>query len=96
MSGAAGDVQPARVRQDPMTMLATSATVETRFEWRNLRFVVVTPQPPTESQLGYIRGLLPRLQRVGLFADALGLVFGRHVRIRTTRPSPNIWFEVAS
>lgn len=79
-----------------MGMLATTSAVETRFVWRDLRFIVVTPLSPTDSQLGYIRGLLPRLQRVGGFADALGLVFGRHVRIRTLRPSPDIWFEVAS
>jgi hypothetical protein len=79
-----------------MTIPATPGTVETRFEWRNLVFIVVTPQSPTESQLGDIRGLLPSLQSVGGFAAALGLVFGRHVRIRTTRPSPDIWFEVAS
>jgi hypothetical protein len=80
----------------PMTVLATTSTVETRFDWRDLRFFVVTPEPPTQAQVDYIEGMLPSLKRVGWFADALGVVFGRHVRIRTTRPSPNIWFDVSA
>jgi hypothetical protein len=75
-------------------MVGNVVTVETRFEWRNLRFIVVTREPPTDSQLAFMRATLPRLDSVGSFADALGLIFGRYVRIRTTRPSPDIWFEV--
>ena len=71
-----------------------SVTVETRFEWRNLCFIVVTREPLTESQLVFLRQVLRRLDRVGSFADALGYTFGRSVRIRTTRPSPDIWFDV--
>ncbi len=70
------------------------ATVETTFEWRELRFHVVTREPPAESQLLFLRQALARLDRVGSFADALGYTFGRRVRIRTTRPSPDVWFEV--
>jgi hypothetical protein len=79
-----------------MTVLATASPVETRFEWRDLRFFVVTPEPPTQCQLDYIQAVLPTLRCVGWFADALGEVFGRHVQIRTTRPSPDIWFDIAS
>ncbi len=64
------------------------------FEWRNLRFHVVTGEPLTESQLVFLRQVLGHLDRVGTFADALGDTFGRRVRIRTTRPLPDIWFEV--
>ena len=69
-------------------------TVETMFEWGDLRFHVVTHEPLTESQLILLRQVLGRLDRVGSFADALGHTFGRRVRIRTTRPSPDIWFDV--
>jgi hypothetical protein len=48
----------------------------------------------TESELVFLRQVLRRLDRVGTFADALGYTFGRSVRIRTTRPSPDIWFDV--
>ena len=70
------------------------ATVETTLEWRDLRFHVVTREPPTESQLLLLRQVLGRLDSVGSFADALGVCFGRRVRIRTIRPSPDIWFDV--
>jgi hypothetical protein len=69
-------------------------TVDTTFEWNHLRFHVITSEPPTESQLVFIRDVLRRLDRVGSFADALGVIFGRHVNLRTTRPEPDIWFEV--
>jgi len=74
--------------------LDPSVTVETRFEWRNLCFIVVTREPLTESQLVFMRAVLSRLDSVGSFADALGLLFERRVKVRTTRPSPDIWFEV--
>jgi hypothetical protein len=37
----------------PMPVLATTSTVETRFEWRDLRFFVVTPEPPTQAQVDF-------------------------------------------
>jgi hypothetical protein len=76
------------------TGATTGATVETTFEWGDLRFHVLTSEPPTESQLAFMRQVLRRLDHVGSFADALGVIFGRHVNLRTTRPSPDVWFEV--
>jgi hypothetical protein len=68
--------------------------VQTTFEWRELSFHVLAREPPTESELAFMRQVLHRLDRVGSFADALGLIFGRRVQLRTTRPSPEVWFEV--
>ena len=68
--------------------------METTFEWRDLRFHVITHEPLTEPELAYLRKVLRGLDRVGSFADALGDTFGRRVRIRTTRPSPDIWFDI--
>ena len=59
-----------------------------------MRFHVVTQEPLKESELIYLRQVLRRLDRVGSFADALGDTFGRRVRVRTTRPSPDIWFDI--
>jgi hypothetical protein len=54
-----------------------------------------TLQPPDRIGVSDPHGqVLRRLDRVGSFADALGYTFGRSVRIRTTRPSPDIWFDV--
>jgi hypothetical protein len=41
-----------------------------------------------------IKRLLPKVAGVGLFADVLAMMFGRSVRIRTERPSPDIRLEV--
>ena len=68
-------------------------SIET-FAWRELRFQVVTADPLTADQLRILRQTLPKIDRVGLFADVLAMVLGRHVRIRTERPSPDIRFEV--
>jgi hypothetical protein len=64
------------------------------FAWRDLRFHVVTHDPLSADQIRTIRRTLPKIKRVGLFAEVLALVLGRHVRIRTERPSPDIRFEV--
>jgi len=64
------------------------------FEWRDLQFHVVTHEPLTEPQLLFLRQRLRSLDRVGSFADALAYTLGRRVKIRTTRPSPDIWFDV--
>ena len=67
--------------------------VET-FAWRDLRFHVVTRDPLTADQRRILRQTLPRIDRVGTFADVLAMILGRHVQIRTVRPSPDIRFEI--
>jgi hypothetical protein len=64
------------------------------FEWRHLHFHVVTREPLTDEQVGMIRRVLPKVASVGQFADVVGMLFGRGVRIRTERPSPDIRLEV--
>ena len=64
------------------------------FAWRNLRFHVVTHEPLTADQIRTFGQTLPKVTRVGRFAEMVALVLGRHVRIRTERPSPDIRFEV--
>ena len=66
------------------------------FEWRHLRFHVVTPDPMRPDQQATIVRLLPGIRSVTHFAALVGAVFERHVRIRTERPSPDIRFEVGS
>ncbi len=68
-------------------------SVET-FEWHGLRFHVVTAEPLLVDQVRTIRQTLPKVASVGMFADILGMVVGRRVRIRTVRPSPDVSFEV--
>jgi len=68
-------------------------SVET-FEWRDLRFHVVTAEPLLVDQVRTIRRTLPKVASVGMFADVLGMVLGRRVRIRTVRPSLDVTFEV--
>ena len=64
------------------------------FTWRDLRFHVVTHEPLTPDQIRTFGQTLPKVTRVGLFAEVVAMVLGRHVRIRTERPSPDIRFEV--
>jgi hypothetical protein len=64
------------------------------FEWRNLHFHVVTREQLSADQVKMIRRVLPKVKSVGLFADVLGMILGRSVRIRTVRPSPDIRLEV--
>jgi len=64
------------------------------FAWRGLRFHVVTREPLTPDQIRTFGQTLPKVTRVGLFAEMVAMVLGRHVRIRTERPSPDIRFEV--
>ena len=70
-----------------------AASVET-FEWRDLRFHVVTPDPLTDEQIRAIRRAAPKVASVGRFADLLAVILGRHVRILAVRPSPDVSFEV--
>jgi hypothetical protein len=37
---------------------------------------------------------LPKIDRVGLFAELVAMILGRHVQIRTVRPSPDVRFEI--
>ena len=67
--------------------------VET-FAWRDLRFHVVTRDPLSPEQIRTLRKALPRIERVGVFAEVVAMILGRHVQIRTVRPSPDIRFEV--
>jgi len=48
---------------------------------------------PTD-QVRMIERVLPKVKSVGQFADVVGMLVGRSVRIRTERPSPDIRFEV--
>ena len=66
------------------------------FEWHDLHFHVVTREPVPADQLQTIERMVRKVPSVGAFADLLGMVLGRHVRIRTERPSPDVWFEVGS
>ena len=51
-------------------------------------------EPLTADQIRTFGPTLPKVTRVGLFAEMVAMVLGRHVRIRTERPSPDIRFEV--
>jgi hypothetical protein len=73
--------------------VVTAESVAT-FEWRNLHFLVVTREPLFPDQVRTIERVLPKVASVGQFADVVGMVLGRFVRIRTERPSPDIRFEV--
>ena len=64
------------------------------FEWRNLHIHVVTREPLTADEVRTIERVLPKVASVGQFADVVGMVFGRSVRIRTQRPSTDIRLEV--
>ena len=83
-------------------MVDTSGTVRgvadevsiATFEWRNLHLHVVTREPLSPDQLRTIERVLPKVVSVGLFADVVGMVLGRSVRIRTERPSPDVRLEV--
>jgi hypothetical protein len=72
---------------------AAAETVAT-FEWRKLHFHVVTRDPLSADQVRMIGRVLPKVASVGQFADVVGMLLGRSVRIRTERPSPDIRFEV--
>jgi hypothetical protein len=64
------------------------------FEWRKLHFHVVTREPLPADQVRLVERVLPKVKSVGQFADVIGMLLGRSVRIRTERPSPDIRFEV--
>ena len=64
------------------------------FEWRNLHLHIVTREPLTVGEIRTIERVMPKVASVGQFADVVGMVLGRFVRIRTERPSPDIRLEV--
>jgi hypothetical protein len=72
----------------------TRAVSVAEFAWHDLRFRVVTTDPLTDDQRHVIEGALPKIGSVGRFADVLGIVLGRRVRVRGERPSPEVTFEV--
>lgn len=73
--------------------LAAEESIAT-FEWRGLHLHVVTREPLSVDQIGTIERMLPKIPSVGVFADLLGIVLGRHVRLKAERPSPDIRLEV--
>lgn len=66
------------------------------FQWRDLHLHVVTREPLPADQLRTIERMARKVSSVGAFADLLGMILGRHVRIRTERPSPDVRLEVGS
>ena len=68
--------------------------VTATYTWRGLRLHVVTREPLSPEQARTIERMVPRIPSVGVFADLLGMILGRRVRIRTARPSQDIRFEV--
>jgi hypothetical protein len=81
-------------RIDPSAPSVSPAESVVTFEWRNLHFHVVTREPLPADQIRQIERVLPKVPSVGQFADLLGMVLGRSVRIRTERPSPDVRFEI--
>lgn len=75
------------------TSIAVGESIAT-FEWRGLHLHVVTAEPLAADQLRTIQRMARKVASVGAFADLLGMVVGRHVRIRTERPSPDVRLEV--
>jgi hypothetical protein len=76
-----------------VSSVAAAENVRT-FEWRKLHLHVVTREPLSADQVLTIERVMPKVASVGQFADVLGTVLGRQVRIRTERPSPDIRLEV--
>jgi hypothetical protein len=75
----------------PTALVAESIAT---FEWRDLHIHIVTREPLTADQIRTIGRSAPKVTSVGMFADLLGMVLGRSVRIRTERPSPDVRLEV--
>ena len=78
---------------ETVPIVATAESVAT-FEWRKLHLHIVTRESLLPDQVHTIERVLPKVKSVGQFADVVGMVLGRSVRIRTERPSPDIRFEV--
>jgi hypothetical protein len=76
-----------------VSVVAAAESVAT-FEWRNLHLHIVTRDPLSADEVRTIGLVLPKVKSVGQFADVVGMVLGRSVRIKTERPSPDVRFEV--
>jgi hypothetical protein len=74
--------------------VVTAAESVATFEWRNLHLHIVTRDPLSADEVRAIGLVLPKVKSVGQFADVVGMVLGRSVRIKTERPSPDVRFEV--
>ena len=81
---------------DPIQIIARVEDEESvaTFEWRKLHLHVVTRDPLSADQIQTLDRALKKVASVGLFAEVVGMVLGRSVRIRTERPSPDIRLEV--
>ena len=66
------------------------------FEWHDLHLHVVTREPLPADTLRTIERMVQKVSGVGAFADLVGMIVGRHVRIRTERPSLDVRLEVGS
>jgi len=75
------------------TETLTDAESVSTFEWRGLHLHIVTREPLSAEQVLTIERILKKAASVGLFADVLGMMLGRSVRIRTERPSPDVRLE---
>jgi hypothetical protein len=80
--------------QDIECIRTTAPECVETFAWHDLRFHVVTRDPLTADQVRTLRKALPKIDRVGRFAELVAMLLGRHVQIRTVRPSPDIRFEI--
>ena len=72
---------------------ATDQSIVT-FAWRDLRLQVVTREPLSADQVRAIEGMAGKVPSVGVFADLVGMVVGRHIRVRSERPSREVRLEV--
>ena len=66
----------------------------TTFDWRGLHLHVITADALTPDQVRTIQRALRWIESVGQFADLLGMVLGRRVRITTDRPSTEVRLDV--
>jgi hypothetical protein len=81
---------------EPGQSVSVGAAAESvaTFEWCNLHLHIVTQDPLSADEVRTIGRVLPKVKSVGQFADVVGMVLGRSVRIKTERPSPDVRFEV--
>ena len=81
---------------DPSPTVRSVAAAESvaTFEWHDLHLHVVTREPLSADEVRAIERMVPKVPSVGVFADLLGMVLGRHVRVRTERPSADVRLEV--
>jgi hypothetical protein len=82
------------VRGIAAAQTVTAAESISTFEWHGLHLHVVTREPLSAEEVLAMERTLKKVASVGLFADVLGMMLGRSVRIRTERPSRDIRLEV--